>query len=81
MVLAVMTRASLGHTGRALRAGPVVAGAYALVAAAALLRAFGPAPMPPFTAYGLAGTAGAAGFLLFLVRFAPILIRQAAGRA
>ncbi len=39
MTLAVMTRASLGHTGRALIASPVAHGLYALVIAAALARA------------------------------------------
>jgi uncharacterized protein involved in response to NO len=73
MVLAVMTRASLGHTGRALRAGPAMASAFVLVAAASLLRGFGPVALPPITAYGLAGAAWVAGYGLFLLRFTPVL--------
>jgi len=42
MTLAIMTRASLGHTGRPLRAGRATAGIYAAVIAAALARAIAP---------------------------------------
>jgi uncharacterized protein involved in response to NO len=42
MTLAVMTRASLGHTGRPLAAGPGTTTIYALVTAAALLRIIAP---------------------------------------
>jgi uncharacterized protein involved in response to NO len=38
MTLAVMTRASLGHTGRPLTAGPVTAAIYGLITVAAALR-------------------------------------------
>jgi uncharacterized protein involved in response to NO len=76
MVMAVMTRASLGHTGRTLRAGALTTTAFVLVAAAALIRGFGPALLPPLSAYGLAGTAWIAGYGLFLWRFAPILLTR-----
>jgi uncharacterized protein involved in response to NO len=36
MMLAVMSRAALGHTGRAIRAHPLTVAAYVLVSAAAL---------------------------------------------
>ena len=81
MVMAVMTRASLGHTGRALRAGPAMAMAFALVAVAALLRGFGPALLSPMAAYGLAGTAWIAGYGVFVCRFAPILITKPVDQA
>jgi uncharacterized protein involved in response to NO len=42
MILAVMTRASLGHTGRPLVAGPMTRTIYALVTAAAILRVVAP---------------------------------------
>jgi len=48
MTLGVMTRASLGHTGRALHASPAVVFAYAAVSAAALIRVVGPALVPQF---------------------------------
>ena len=41
MIVAVMTRATLGHTGRALVASPATVAAYVLLLAAALLRVFG----------------------------------------
>ena len=41
MILAVMTRATLGHTGRPLAVAPSIAVAYLLLAAAALVRVFG----------------------------------------
>ena len=80
MVLAVMTRATLGHTGRALRADAATALAYALVAAAALIRAFGPSLLPAQAAYGMAGLSWSAGFALFLWRFGPMLAGPRADR-
>ncbi len=41
LILAVMTRASLGHTGRALVVAPPITAAYLLLLAAALVRVFG----------------------------------------
>jgi uncharacterized protein involved in response to NO len=41
MIMAVMTRATLGHTGRPLVAPPSIAVAYGLLAAAAVVRVFG----------------------------------------
>lgn len=41
LILGVMTRASLGHTGRPLVAAPAIAAAYLLLATAAIVRVFG----------------------------------------
>ena len=41
MIMGVMTRASLGHTGRALVVDPLITLAYLLLTAAALMRVFG----------------------------------------
>jgi len=46
MIMAVMTRASLGHTGRPLVVSGATAYAYGLLAAAAVVRVFGPALLP-----------------------------------
>ncbi len=46
MTLAMMSRASLGHTGRALAAGRALAGAYFLVSLAAILRLAMPSVLP-----------------------------------
>ena len=75
MILAIMTRASLGHTGRALVASPPITVAYVLVSAAALMRCFGPAAFPHY--YNeimlVAGIAWMAAFTIFTIVFAPIL--------
>ncbi|MBB5695290.1 NnrS family protein [Muricoccus pecuniae] len=75
MILAVMTRATLGHTGRALVAAPPVVLAYLLLLGAALARGFGPALWPGMGAYALAGALWAASFGLFLAVYAPMLLR------
>ncbi|MCX8474792.1 MAG: NnrS family protein [Sphingomonas sp.] len=75
MTLAVMTRATLGHTGRALRAGPGTQAIYALVTAGAALRFA--APMLPFDyvhAIGAAGALWGAAFLLFVIVYGPMLL-------
>ena len=76
MILGVMTRASLGHTGRPLLPPKEAVAAYALVPAAALVRVFAPALVPDdyVLSVAVAGGLWLAAFLLFLVRFAPILI-------
>lgn len=76
MVLAVMTRASLGHTGRPLVVARPTACAYGLLSAAAAVRVFGPAllPLPYKTVIVLAAFLWTAAFVLFLAVYAPILL-------
>jgi uncharacterized protein involved in response to NO len=75
MILAVMSRATLGHTGRALIAAPMTVAAYLLLLAAALLRGFAGAvagdPLPVLAAAALCWVAA---FALFLVVYAPMLL-------
>lgn len=76
MILAVMTRASLGHTGRPLRVGSSVTIAYILLTLSTGLRVFATA-LPQYlyvTALSIAGLGWAIAFLLFLIVYAPILI-------
>ena len=75
MILAVATRVALGHTGRPLVVRPAITVAYALVAAAALVRIFGPALLPLGAVHVLACAAvlWAAAFGIFLVVYVPIL--------
>ena len=74
MTLAVMTRASLGHTGRPLAAGPATVLVYALVTLAAILRITAPlAGAQTALVTSLSGLAWTAAFLLFAARYAPIL--------
>lgn len=80
MILAVMTRASLGHTGRPLVVAPSIAVAYALLLAATLVRVFGAVLVPsPY----LATVEGAAllwigAFAIYVAVYAPILTRERA---
>ncbi len=75
MVLGVMTRAALGHTGRPLAAAPAIAVAYWLVSLSAALRIAGPLAWPAATNALLlaSGLAWVAAFGIFAVVYAPIL--------
>ena len=86
MTLAVMTRASLGHTGRPLTAGPGTTTIYALVTAATLLRLFAPLASGQYLlVLSLAGAAWSGAFGLFFVLYLPPLarprVKDAAARA
>ncbi len=75
MIMAVMTRASLGHTGRPLVADPAIAGAYLLLLAAGLIRVFGLGLLGlpyPFVIV-ISACCWTAAFGIFLVIYAPIL--------
>ena len=76
MTLAVMMRASLGHTGRALEVGPVLTTAFASVALAAVVRASAPAE----TGLWVAAALWTAGYAAFVVLYAAILTTENAGR-
>jgi uncharacterized protein involved in response to NO len=76
MTLAVMTRASLGHTGRPLHAGPMTVVIYVLVNLGALLRVFGPITgLPTNLMLGVAATAWSGAYLLFALLYGPLLTR------
>lgn len=74
MTLAVMTRASLGHSGRPLHAGTGTTLCYGLVGVAALLRVLAPL-VPGGTAllFGLSGLAWIGAFGLFVALYGPLL--------
>jgi uncharacterized protein involved in response to NO len=76
MILGVMTRVALGHTGRPLRVRPVTVVAYLLLSAAALVRVFGPvqAGARYGAVVGASATLWAVAFALFLWVYAPILV-------
>ena len=80
MILAVMTRASLGHTARELKANGATVVAYLLVTAGALLRVTASLGFIDFNrGIEVAGLAWGAAFLLFLVAYAPVLWRPRLG--
>ncbi len=76
MTLAIMTRASLGHTGRPLRVNRSTALAYLLVAISALIRAVAPAAFPEayFTIMYLSGGLWMVAFALFCISYMPVLL-------
>jgi uncharacterized protein involved in response to NO len=76
MTLAVMSRASLGHTGRPRHAGPLTISIYALVTLGAVLRVVGPATgLPTNLVLGLAAIGWSGAYLLFAVVYGPFLLR------
>jgi uncharacterized protein involved in response to NO len=79
MTLAVMTRASLGHTGRAIEADGWTVAIYILVTLGALFRVA--APLLPFQYLPLLMTGGvlwSGAFLVFAGRYGPILCKRRA---
>ena len=75
MILAVMSRATLGHTGRELRASAVTQAAYVLVTAGAVLRVCAPLGLLDYRlGMEVAGSLWMGAFLLFLVAYGPILL-------
>jgi uncharacterized protein involved in response to NO len=74
MTLAVMTRASLGHSGQPLAAGAGTVAIYVLVSLAALLRVIAPLTPDPLEVTGAAGLAWAAAFILFALLYGPLLL-------
>jgi uncharacterized protein involved in response to NO len=79
MTLAVMTRASLGHSGRPRTAGAGTSAIYILVTLAALLRLAAPlAGAQVVLVTSLAGAAWTAAFALFAALYAPLFLRARA---
>ncbi len=76
MIMAVTTRATLGHTGRTLHAGGATSVLYVLVTAAAVLRV-GASVLPAFYQPLLmtSGIAWIAAFLGFAAVYGPMLLR------
>jgi uncharacterized protein involved in response to NO len=79
MTLAVMTRASLGHTGRSLTAGPGTTTIYVLITLAAILRLLAPVGGAlDLLVLSLAGAAWSGAFgLLVLLYGGPLLLPRA----
>ena len=76
MTLAVMTRASLGHTGRPRHAGPLTVLIYMLVNLGAVVRVFGPmTDLPANLVLGVAAGSWSGAYLLFAVVYGPFLLR------
>jgi uncharacterized protein involved in response to NO len=79
MTLAVMTRASLGHTGHPLSAGPITTAIYLLITIAAVLRVLSPlAGERADLTLWLAGVSWIGAFGLFAIFYGSILVRPRA---
>lgn len=72
MTLAVMTRATLGHTGQALQAGPVTQAIYALILVSALARIAAAFTGEPILLH-VAAVAWVTGFAGFVIAYGPLL--------
>lgn len=81
MTLAVMTRSSLGHTGRALTAGTGTLAIYGLVNVAALARVAAPFLDQPYQMYAnfLASALWSGAFLGFVLVYGPRLLSPRLG--
>ncbi len=77
LMLAMMTRSALGHTGRALAAGPVEVTVYASVHLGAALRVFGPLAGGAAEPHAFAASTvlWSGGFALFCAAYWPVLTR------
>ena len=77
LMLGMMTRSALGHTGRPLAARGVEVAAYLLVHLGAALRVFGPLAGPAAEPHALAASAvlWSGAFALFLAAYWPVLTR------
>ena len=79
VILGMMTRVALGHTGRPLHAARITQLAYVLLGSSALRRAFGPLSATGSTlAYTGSGLLWIASFSLFVWHYAPILTQPRA---
>ena len=76
LILAMISRVSLGHTGRALSPPKAMTFAYIFITVAALVRAFGPWILPEKTLLfiDISGTFWLLAFGIFVVTYAPMLM-------
>jgi uncharacterized protein involved in response to NO len=77
LMVSMMTRSALGHTGQPLRAGPAELACFAFIQLAAILRVAGPWILPNQAALPIVLSAilWCAAFATFAFSYAPILLR------
>ncbi|AZZ94026.1 NnrS family protein [Hahella sp. KA22] len=73
MILAMMSRVSLGHTGRPLQPPALMAWAFALILAAAVVRAGLPLVMAAPAAWRISAALWVLAYLVFVIHYAGIL--------
>lgn len=75
MTLAIMTRATLGHTGRPLRASALTRGSYAALLATAFARLLAEVlPAETTALLTVAAAAWIAAFAIFIIEYGPMLL-------
>jgi uncharacterized protein involved in response to NO len=76
LILAMVSRVSLGHTGRPLQPPKAMTIAYVLIPLAALIRAFGPWAVPEKSLLfiDISGAFWLAAFAIFVITYGPMLI-------
>jgi uncharacterized protein involved in response to NO len=76
LILAMISRVSLGHTGRPLSPPKVMTAAYLFITLAALIRTFGPLISPEKTLVfiDISGTFWLLAFGIFVITYAPMLM-------
>ena len=80
MILAVMTRATLGHSGLEIKSNPPTSVLYLLVTAGAVVRVAAPTGLIDYTTgMHFSAVAWAGAFILFLITYGPILFAPRAG--
>lgn len=77
MTLAVMTRATLGHSGRSLTASKLTILTFILLHAAAMARIIDAVVAPGGWVLMVAGTCWIGAYVLYLVEYAPVMWRRA----
>lgn len=79
ITLGMMARVSLGHTGRPLAVTPMIVAAFVLMTLAAIIRvSITYLPIPYLAGLHLSGTLWMLAWILFLIRYLPILIKPRA---
>jgi uncharacterized protein involved in response to NO len=79
MIMAMMSRAALGHTGRSFTAPRPIVAAYLLVGIGALVRVLSPLATAGEAAMVVSSLLWSAGFLIYAVVYWPILTRPGIG--
>lgn len=77
LILAMISRVSLGHTGRPLTPPKLMTVAYILISLAALVRTFGPWGLPEKTLLfiDISGAFWIGAFVIFIIGYAPMLTK------
>lgn len=74
MIIAMMSRVSLGHTGRALQINAWISSSFIILLIATLVRFLLPTLNLFMSGYILAASCWAIGFIIFIIYYTPILI-------